>query len=66
MLAFLSNAKKAVVAAIGLTLTLLTAVHDISSFLPASVNVPVAAAIAILTTIVTYLVPGPTTTPPAA
>lgn len=62
-----SNIRKALITAVGLVLTLLTAVHDISSFLPASVNVPVAAVIAILTTIATYLVPNsPPTTPPAA
>ena len=67
----LSEIRKAVVAGVGVALSFLLGVHDISSFLPASVNIWVGAAIAILTPIATYLVPNgaattTSTTPPAA
>jgi hypothetical protein len=69
MLSFLSNAKKAVVTAIGIALTLLTDAQAFSAFIPSSASTWIATAIAVLTPIVTYLVPnGPAApaTPPAA
>ena len=63
---WLSSAKKAVVAAIGVALTILTDAQVFDGFLPSSASHWIAAGIAILTPIVTYLVPNGSTTPPAA
>lgn len=63
MLSFLSNAKKAIVAAIGVALTALTFAHSLNFILPASAEAVVGTLIAVLTPVATWLTPGPTTTP---
>lgn len=58
MLTWIRNAWKAISAAIGVALTILTSVNAIPG-LPDDVHLWVAVAIAVLTPIVTYFVPGP-------
>lgn len=64
MLIFLSEAKKAIVSALGVALTGLTFAHGLT-FLPGSWIAPVGVLLAILTPIATWLTPGPKNKPAA-
>ncbi len=57
---FLANAKKAVATAAGVALTALLFAHSLT-FLPVGVENVVGIVIAVLTPVVTWLVPGPKT-----